>query len=90
MRHLLWPTDIVSSSADTVWIRTAAASDLEALSEYFGNLSQLSRYNRFMGAVSNFSKIAFDCLKHGWKPRKRLRRVRSPIAGSIRDLARSY
>lgn len=68
MRHLLWPTDIVSSSDDAVWIRTAAASDLEALCEYFGNLSQLSRYNRFMGAVGNFSKIAFDCLKHGWKP----------------------
>lgn len=68
MRHLLWPTEIVARAADTVWIRTAAVSDLEGLSEYFGNLSQLSRYNRFMGAVSNVSKIAFDCLKHGWKP----------------------
>jgi GNAT superfamily N-acetyltransferase len=46
-------------------IRTAAARDVESLSEYFRTLSQPSRYNRFMGAVSNFSKIAFDCLARG-------------------------
>ncbi len=68
MRHLLWPTEIVASAASPVWIRTATARDFEGLSEYFGNLSQASRHNRFMGAVSDVSKIAFDCLKHGWKP----------------------
>jgi RimJ/RimL family protein N-acetyltransferase len=68
MMHLLWPSEIVASAANPVWIRTAAVSDLEGLSEYFRNLSHPSRYNRFMGAVSNVSKIAFDCLKHGWKP----------------------
>jgi GNAT superfamily N-acetyltransferase len=68
MRNLVWPREIVPSAADPVWIRTAAVSDLENLSEYLGNLSQPSRYNRFMGAVGNVSKIAFDCLKHSWKP----------------------
>jgi RimJ/RimL family protein N-acetyltransferase len=46
------------------WIRTAAARDVEGLTEYFSNLSQTSRYDRFMGAVTNFSKIALDCLIH--------------------------
>ena len=68
MRHLVWPAEIVPGAANPVWIRTAAVSDLERLAEYFGNLSQPSRHNRFMGAVSNVSKIAFDCLKHSWKP----------------------
>jgi hypothetical protein len=68
MRHLLWPGKIVANLANPVWIRTATVSDLDHLSEYFENLSQSSRYNRFMGAVSNVSKIAFDCLKQGWRP----------------------
>jgi hypothetical protein len=68
MRDLVWPAAIVPDAANPVWIRTAAVSDLESLAEYFGNLSQPSRHNRFMGAVSNVSKIAFDCLKHSWKP----------------------
>ncbi|TMK41901.1 MAG: GNAT family N-acetyltransferase [Alphaproteobacteria bacterium] len=67
MQHLLRPTEIVASAASPVWIRTAAVSDLEGLSEHFENLSQSSRHNRFMGAVSNVSKIAFDCLKRSWK-----------------------
>jgi GNAT superfamily N-acetyltransferase len=68
MKHLVWPAEIVHGIANPVWIRTAAVSDPERLAEYFGNLSQPSRHNRFMGAVSNVSKIAFDCLKHSWKP----------------------
>ena len=63
----MWPTDIVASS-NSAWIRTAAVSDLEGLSEYFENLSQSSRRNRFMGAVGDVSKIAFDCLKQNWRP----------------------
>ncbi|MGZ3321745.1 MAG: N-acetyltransferase family protein, partial [Xanthobacteraceae bacterium] len=31
-------------------------------------LSYSSRHNRFMGAVSNFSRIAFDCLVRNRKP----------------------
>lgn len=31
------------------------------MTEHFARLSYPSRYNRFMGAVSNYSKIAFDC-----------------------------
>ena len=45
-----------------VWIRTAVLGDVDKLCAYFGTLSCNSRYNRFMGAVSNFSKLAFDCL----------------------------
>src|SRR5205085_1025804 len=67
MRHLLRATEIVASTASPMWIRTAAASDLEGLSEHFENLSPSSRHNRFMGAVGNVSKIAFDCLKRSWK-----------------------
>jgi hypothetical protein len=47
--------------ADTphvVWIRTAAGRDLESLTEYFEKLSEASRYNRFMGGVGNFSRVA--------------------------------
>jgi|SRR5580693_7973266 RimJ/RimL family protein N-acetyltransferase len=54
--------------ADTphrVWIRTAAGRDLESLTEYFEKLSEASRYNRFMGGVGNFSRVAFDCLLYG-------------------------
>ena|ERR1700761_6038376 len=49
------------------WIRTAASRDVEALAAYFGNLSCPSRYNRFMGAITNFSRIARDCLVHHGK-----------------------
>jgi len=45
-----------------VWIRTAGIGDIDCLSDHFGALSEASRYNRFMGAVSNFAKIASDCL----------------------------
>ena len=49
-------------------IRTATERDVDRLAEYFGALSYPSRHNRFMGAVSNFSMIAFDCLVHNRKP----------------------
>jgi RimJ/RimL family protein N-acetyltransferase len=62
-----WPAGNPAERPDRVWIRTAAARDVEGLTEYFGNLSQPSRYNRFMGVVNNFSKIAIDCLIHRWK-----------------------
>jgi GNAT superfamily N-acetyltransferase len=45
-----------------VWIRTAAADDLDNLIEHFRQLSLSSRYNRFMGAVGNLSRVASDCL----------------------------
>lgn len=38
------------------------SGDVAGLTEHFARLSYPSRYNRFMGAVSNYSKIAFDCL----------------------------
>jgi RimJ/RimL family protein N-acetyltransferase len=59
-----WPNESPAEQSGSVWIRTAAARDVEGLAEYFGSLSQPSRYNRFMGAVNNFSKIALDCLIH--------------------------
>jgi L-amino acid N-acyltransferase YncA len=58
------PQTIVIEAAGPVWIRTATAADLDALSSYFQELSPPAQYNRFMGAVSNFSRIAFDCLKN--------------------------
>jgi RimJ/RimL family protein N-acetyltransferase len=67
MNNPSWPAGNSAERPGSVWIRTAAARDVEGLSEYFGNLSQASRYNRFMGAVNNFSKIALDCLVHHWK-----------------------
>lgn len=67
MNSILWPEIIPAGAVSCIWIRTAAPRDAQSLSEYFGKLSQPSRCNRFMGAVSNFSRIAFDCLVHGWK-----------------------
>jgi GNAT superfamily N-acetyltransferase len=54
--------DIVSEAEGSVWIRTAAVGDVDKLCAYFATLSRSSNYNRFMGTVANFSKIAFDCL----------------------------
>jgi hypothetical protein len=58
------PAEASAKYPGSFWMRTAAARDVEGLAEYFSNLSQTSRYNRFMGAVNNFSKIALDCLVH--------------------------
>ncbi len=56
-----------AASPGPLWIRTAAVRDAEGLSAYFGALSCPSRYNRFMGAISNFSRVARDCLVHDRK-----------------------
>lgn len=67
MRNFPWSEAMPAGTTDCIWIRTAAVRDVESLSRYFTSLSQPSRYNRFFGAVSNFSKVALDCLIHGWK-----------------------
>jgi GNAT superfamily N-acetyltransferase len=54
--------DIVAGIGNPIWIRTADMGDVDKLCAHFATLSQSSRYNRFMGAVGNFSKLAFDCL----------------------------
>jgi GNAT superfamily N-acetyltransferase len=66
MRRFPWP-EISAEIPDCMWIRTATPRDVEGLTAHFGILSEPSRYNRFMGAVSNFSRIAIDCLIHGSK-----------------------
>jgi len=62
MKACLWPRAILPGSLNPVCIRTAVESDVDKLCGYFEGLSQPARYNRFMGAVSNFSKLARDCL----------------------------
>jgi RimJ/RimL family protein N-acetyltransferase len=62
MKKCLWPRAILPGVSNPVWIRTAVESDVDKLCDYFEKLSQSARYNRFMGAVSNFSRIARDCL----------------------------
>jgi len=76
-----WPEAIAADAANPIWIRTAAVRDVEGLSLYFGSLSQPSRYNRFMGAVSHFSKLALDCLVHGRKAE------RFTLVAELRDQA---
>jgi GNAT superfamily N-acetyltransferase len=65
MRSFSWPGELPPQAPNRIWIRTATAWDVESLGEHFRTLSHPSRYNRFMGAVSNFSEIAFDCLVQG-------------------------
>jgi RimJ/RimL family protein N-acetyltransferase len=62
MKRCLWPRAILPGIGNRICIRTAAESDFDGLCAYFEKLSRPSRYNRFMGAVSNFSGIAQDCL----------------------------
>jgi RimJ/RimL family protein N-acetyltransferase len=64
LKNPSWPGETSAEYPGNFSMRTAAARDVEGLAEYFGNLSQASRYSRFMGAVNNFSKIALDCLVH--------------------------
>jgi GNAT superfamily N-acetyltransferase len=64
LKNPSWPAETSAEYPGSFSMRTAAAGDVEGLAEYFGNLSHTSRYNRFMGAVNNFSKIALDCLIH--------------------------
>ncbi len=60
MRSELGVGEIVAGAP--VWIRTAVPGDVDKLCAHFETLSRDSRYNRFMGAVTNFSKLALDCL----------------------------
>ena len=62
-----WSEGTAANGASRLHIRTAAERDVDKLAEHFRTLSHPSRYNRFMGAVSNISKIAFDCLVHNRK-----------------------
>ena len=57
-----WSEGAAANGASRLHIRTATERDVAGLTEHFARLSYSSRYNRFMGAVSNFSRIAFDCL----------------------------
>jgi len=59
-----WSEGMAANDASRLHIRTATERDVDKLAEYFGTLSHPSQYNRFMGTVSNFSRIAFDCLVH--------------------------
>src|SRR5258708_32645064 len=59
-----WSEGMAANGASRLHIRTATERDVNKLAEYFGTLSHPSQYNRFMGTVSNFSRIAFDCLVH--------------------------
>ena len=63
-----WSEGVAENGASRLHIRTASERDVDRLAEYFGTLSYPSRYNRFMGAVDDFSRIAFDCLVHNRKP----------------------
>lgn len=63
-----WSEGMTASETCGLYIRTADQQDVDRLAEYFAALSYSSRHNRFMGAVSNFSSIAFDCLVRNRKP----------------------
>jgi GNAT superfamily N-acetyltransferase len=52
----------VPGAPNPIWIRTAAERDVGRLADYFGRLSHPARYNRFMGAVDDLTRIARDCL----------------------------
>jgi RimJ/RimL family protein N-acetyltransferase len=62
MKNCLWPRAILPGTSNPVCIRTAVESDVDKLTAHFERLSQSARYNRFMGAVGNFSRIARDCV----------------------------
>ncbi len=53
---------ILTGVSNPIWIRTADEGDVEELAVYFGKLSRVARYNRFMGAVGDLSARARDCL----------------------------
>ena len=56
---------IIAGAPGPVSIRTAGIGDLDRLADHFVALSPVARYDRFMGAVDNFERIAFDCLARG-------------------------
>ena len=51
VRNRFWPDAISRHAPDRIWIRTAAARDVESLADYFAQLTQPSRHNRFMSAL---------------------------------------
>ena len=63
-----WSEGMTAIETSRLHIRTADEQDVERLAEHFATLSHTSRHNRFMGAVSNFSSIAFDCLGRSRRP----------------------
>ena len=63
-----WSEGMTAIETSRLYIRTADERDVDRLAEHFAALSYSSRHNRFMGAVSNFSSIAFDCLVRNRKP----------------------
>lgn len=63
-----WSEGMTASETSRLYIRTADERDVDRLAGHFAALSYSSRHNRFMGAVSNFSNIAFDCLVRNRKP----------------------
>ena len=65
MKYLARPGAIIAGAPASVSIRTAGIGDLDGLADHFGTLSATARYDRFMGAVDNFPKIAADCLAQG-------------------------
>jgi hypothetical protein len=67
MRGLPDTATRANAARGSVWIRTAGIGDVDCLSDHFAALSEPSRYNRFMGAVDNVSKIASDCLMQSGK-----------------------
>ena len=63
-----WSEGMTASETSRLYIRTAGERDVDRLAEHFAALSYSSRHHRFMGAVSNFSKIACDFLVQNRKP----------------------
>src|ERR1700750_899095 len=61
------PDAIIAGVPGAISIRTAGIGDLDRLADHFGALSPAARYDRFMGAVDNFARIALDCLAQGRK-----------------------
>ena len=57
-----WSEGMTATETSRLYIRTADEQDVDRLTEHFTALSYSARYNRFMGTVSNLSRIAFDCL----------------------------
>ncbi len=51
VRNRFWPDAISRHAPDRIWIRTAGARDVESLADYFAQLTQPSRHNRFMSAL---------------------------------------
>lgn len=58
----------LTATIGTVSIRTANASDVENLSFYFTGLCPASRNKRFMGARTDFERVAAECMPKPNRP----------------------